>query len=255
VLAAGALVPSANAAAAGFPDLQRRWFDHYLKGEENGVTAEPPARLYLMGHDRWVDAPGWPIPTKEASFYLAGGPGGGAASKNDGLLVVAPAAASAPDTIEHDPASPNRTPRNPADQRRFEAGALTYSTAPLEQDLKVIGTPRLKLFASGDAKDVDWIVRLCDVAPDGRAQLLNVGALKGSHFASHALPQPLEPGKVYEYDIEIWTVSNVFKKGHRIRVDLATSDFPFFESNPVPSRNEVFHDTERPSRLILPVAD
>ena len=109
------------------------------------------------------------------------------------------------------------------------------------------------LYAATDAPDVDFCVRLCDVFEDGRSRLLNTGALKGSHVRSHEHPAPLVPGEVNCFEIEVWAVANVFKKGHRIRIDVSTSDFPFFESNPHPSRNEVFHDETRTSQLVLPV--
>jgi predicted acyl esterase len=96
-------------------------------------------------------------------------------------------------------------------------------------------------------------VRLCDVDPDGRSKLLNTGALKGSHVESHEAPISLQAGEVYRFEIEVWAIANLFLEGHRIRIDVSTSDFPFFEANACPSRNEVFHDAARPSALVLPV--
>ena len=249
----GGLDQSGQAGDGGFAQAQVRWFDHFLRGVENGVLAEPGARLYLTGAERWLDAPAWPVPATETAFYLAPGPGGGADSRNDGLLLSEPAGSAAPTTIDHDPACPNRTPASTTDQRSFERGCLTFSTPPLERDLTVIGTPRLILHAASDAADVDWCVRLCDVYPDGRSRLLNAGALKGSHVFSHERPQPLEARRVYEFPVEVWPVGNVFQRGHRIRIDLSTSDYPYFEPNPVASHNTIFHDSERPSRLVLPV--
>jgi uncharacterized protein len=100
---------------------------------------------------------------------------------------------------------------------------------------------------------VDFCVRLSDVYPDGSARLLNVGALKGRHARSHEEPADLEPGETREFDIEILTVTNVFGRGHSIRVDVAGSDFPFYAPNPVEAQTEVFHGGDRPSRLTLPV--
>jgi putative CocE/NonD family hydrolase len=250
----GGLDMTGSAGDGGFVAAQVRWFDHFLRGRDNGVLEESPARLYLTGAERWTDFPRWPVVTHETPFYLSSGPGGAAASRNDGLLLPKEAGKGVPDEIAHDPAAPNRTPHSTADQRSFEAGCLTYTTEPLEDDLRVIGTPRLVLYASSDAADVDWCVRLCDVLPDGRSRLLNFGALKGSHLYSHEQPAALEPGRVYEFPVEIWASGNVFLRGHRIRLDVSTSDFPCFEINPLPSRNRVYHDAERPSRLILPVA-
>lgn len=190
-----------------------------------------------------MDAPVWPVPVRQKCLHLSDG----------GLLSAAPPANQQPDILAHDPANPNPTPRDPTDQRP-QAHTLSYTSAPLDADLTVIGSPSLHLFASSDARDVDWVVRLCDVFPDGRAQLLNIGALKASHGLSHETPQDLEPGRIYEFDIEVWPVANVFIVGHRIRFDISTSDFPFFESNPLPSTNQLFHDEAHPSCLMLPVA-
>jgi len=155
--------------------------------------------------------------------------------------------------LEHHVGRPNRTPRDPADQRSFEQRCLTYSSTPLESDVEVIGTPRLVLYAATDALDIDICVRLCDVFPDGRSRLLNTGALKGSHAASHEFPTALQPGEVNRFDIEIWAIANVFKAGHRIRVDISASDFPFFEPNPLSSSTELFHDQKCQSHLVLPI--
>lgn len=239
----GALVPGAVDPEGGYQGLLGRWFDHFLKGVDNGVTDGPAARYYLMGQDRWLDAPAWPVPVRQERLHLS----------SDGCLAAELPPGQQPDTLVHDPAKPNPTPRDPANQRRPEHG-LSYTSAPLETDLAVIGSPRVRLFASSDARDVDWVVRLCDVFPDGRAQLLNIGALKASHYASHEAPQDLEPGRVYEFEIEIWPVANVFAAGHRIRLDIATSDFPFFEVNSMPSTNRVFHDEAHASCLELPVS-
>ncbi|HEX5585754.1 MAG TPA: CocE/NonD family hydrolase [Acidimicrobiia bacterium] len=256
LVAPGSLMTRTDLGDGGLGKLHVAWFDHFLRGADNGVLDEPPVRLYLMGKEDYIDEPAWPVPTVDTSFFLGAGPTGSAVSLNDGALVLQAAAGGdddVPDVIAHDPSAPNRTPRDVADQRPFEAGCLTYTSASLDADLEVIGTPRLVLYASTDAADVDWCVRLCDVAPDGRSKLLNTGALKGSHVQSHEAPVALESGKVYRFDVEVWAIANLFLRGHRIRIDVSTSDFPFFESNACPSRNEVFHDATRPSALVLPV--
>jgi putative CocE/NonD family hydrolase len=252
-VSAGSLHGGMLAPDRGFDELQHRWFDYYLRGVENGVTDAPGARLYLMGEDAWIEEPSWPLPSEAMALFLAPGRGGGTDSMNDGLLCPEPPGAAEPTGIDHDPANPNRTVANATDQRRFEAGALTFSTPPLDHAVTVIGTPKLTFYAASDAADVDWCVRLTNVYPDGRSQLLNTGALKASHVASHETPAPLERDRIYEFEVEIWAVANVFKRGHRIRVDISTSDFPFFENNMLPSRNRVYHDAAHPSRLVLPV--
>lgn len=233
--------------------LQARWFDHFLRGNDTGILDEPPVRLYLYGEEKWIDEPAWPLPTEELSLYFAPGPGGGADSLNDGLLTATAPAGESHVMIAHDPAVPNATPFGVADQRSFEKNALTFSTPPLEKDIEVVGAVRVVLSASTNAPDVDWCVRLCDVFEDGRSRLMNTGALKGSHWSSHENPEALAEGRVYTFDIEVWAIGNVFKKGHRIRIDISNSDFPFFETNPVPSKSAVCVGGEHASRLVLPV--
>jgi uncharacterized protein len=255
-VAPGSLMTRTDLGDGGLGALHVAWFDHFLRGADNGVLDEPPVRLYLMGREEYIDEPAWPVPAVDTELFLHGGPSGSATSLNDGALAGAPPAdGESGDAIAHDPAAPNRTPPSVADQRVFEQGCLTYTSEPLDADLEVIGTPRLRLYASSDATDVDWCVRLCDVAPDGRSKLLNTGALKGSHVRSHETPIALTAGEVYCFDVEVWAIANLFQRGHRIRIDVSTSDFPFFESNPLPSRNVVYHDAARPSALVLPVVD
>ena len=249
----GNLTAGADVGDGGLSDLQVAWFDHFLRGADNGVLDGPGARLYLLGEERFIDEPAWPVPSVATDLFLGAGPSGSGQAPNDGTLGPRPGTGRPADVVHHDPAHPVRSPRDPADQRSFEEGALTYSSAPLDADLMVIGTPRLVLHAATDAPDVDLCVRLCDVFPDGRSRLLNTGVLKASHAGSHEDPVALAAGRVYCFDVEIWAIANVFKAGHRVRVDVSASDFPFYEVNPHPSRTEIFHDPSRPSRLVLPV--
>ncbi len=251
----GSLITRFDQGDGGLLSMVIAWFDHFLRGVDNRVVDAPAARIYMLGAEEYVDEPVWPVPTSEWTLYLGAGPSGSSMSLNDGRLVEAGPAASPADIIRHDPAKPNRTARDLMDQRSFEDSCLTFSTPSLGEDVEIIGASRLYVYAATDAIDVDFCVRLCDVFEDGRSRLLNIGALKGTHVRSHEHPEPLRTGEVNCFEIEIWAVANVFKRGHRIRVDLSTSDFPFFEPNPIPSRTEVFHDPDRPSRLVLQVAN
>ncbi|WP_261575838.1 CocE/NonD family hydrolase [Frankia gtarii] len=251
----GSLATRPELGDGGLTALQIAWFDHFLRGAKNDVLAGPQARLYLLGDERYVDMPSWPVPAVPTRYHLASSANGSVGSGVDGALLAVPRATDTSSLLQHDPANPNRTPPDPADQRSFEEGCLTFSSAVLEADLTVVGTPRLVLHATTNAPDVDFCVRLCDVFPDGRSRLLNTGALKGSHVGGHENPTALVAGQIYEFDIEIWPTANVFRAGHRIRVDVSTSDFPFFEVNQHPSNTEVFHDSARPSHLLLPVVE
>jgi uncharacterized protein len=249
----GSLATRTDLGDGGFGKIQLNWFDHFLRDADNGVLDEPAVRLYLMGREEYIDEPAWPVPANELELFLCSTRSGSASSLNDGSLVAQPATDETPDVVDHDPASPNRSPREVNDQRSFETGCLTFSSEPLDEDLEVIGTPRLVLYASTDAADVDWCVRLCDVDEAGCSKLLNTGALKGSHVDSHESPRALVPGQVYRFEVEVWPIANLFRRGHRVRISVSTSDFPFFESNPMASSNQVFHDGHRPSALALPV--
>jgi len=249
----GSLATRTDLGDGGLAELHIAWFDHFLRGVDNGVLDAPAARLYLLGEEKYIDEPTWPVPHVLTEMFLGSGPSGSAMSLNDGMLYEDSRVTEPPDVLEHHVGRPNRTPRDPADQRSFEQRCLTYSTTPLESDVEVIGTPRLVLYVATDALDIDICVRLCDVFPDGRSRLLNTGALKGSHAVSHEFPTALQPGEVNRFDIEIWAIANVFKAGHRIRVDISASDFPFFEPNPVSSSTELFHDQKYQSRLVLPI--
>ncbi|MCU1344392.1 MAG: putative esterase [Acidimicrobiia bacterium] len=251
----GSLITRFDLGDGGLMAMTIAWFDHYLRGADNAVMEGPDARLYLLGLDDFIDCEQWPVATTDTELFLSSASSGSAPSINDGSMgTSAPPERSDPTVLVHDPAQPVRTPRDLQDQRSFEASCLTFTTAPLEADLTIIGATRLLLYAATDAPDVDFCVRLCDVFPDGRSRLLNTGALKGSHVKSHEHPEPLVAGEEHCFEIEIWAVANLFRAGHRIRVDIAASDFPFFECNPVASRSEIFHDSSRPSRLVLPVA-
>jgi uncharacterized protein len=249
----GSLATRTDLGDGGLAELHIAWFDHFLRGVDNGVLDAPAARLYLLGEEKYIDEPTWPVPHVLTEMFLGSGPSGSAMSLNDGMLYEDSRVTEPPDVLEHHVGRPNRTPRDPADQRSFEQRCLTYSTTPLESDVEVIGTPRLVLYAATDALDIDICVRLCDVFPDGRSRLLNTGALKGSHAVSHEFPTALQPGEVNRFDIEIWAIANVFKSGHRIRVDISASDFPFFEPNPLSSSTELFHDQKYQSHLVLPI--
>lgn len=243
----GNLATRIDGGEGGFGAVSVAWFERFLCDVDNGVERGPAARFYLMGAEEYVDVDEWPIPTTDTELFLHGTTLGGTLSSDR------PAGDEVPDAIVHDPGAPNITPIDVFDQRDFEAGCLTFTSEPLGEESIVIGSPRLVLYASTDAPDVDWCIRLCDVDETGRSKLLNTGALKGSHVESHERPSPLVAGRVYRFDIEIWAIANLFRVGHRIRVDVSTSDFPFFEVNPHPSHNLVFHDRERPSRLVLPI--
>jgi putative CocE/NonD family hydrolase len=155
------------------------------------------------------------------------------------------------------------------DQRPTEnrEDVLVYSTPVLEQDLEVTGPIVAHLWAVSSAPDTDFVARLVDVHPDGYAQNLTDGILRARYrnFARGEEPSLIEPGKAYEYEIDLWATSNVFKKGHRIRLDVTSSCFPRWDRNPntghefgadeemVVAHQKILHDAEHPSYVLLPI--
>jgi putative CocE/NonD family hydrolase len=260
---------------------QLRWFDYWLRDIENGLPNDPPVRVFIMGENRWREEPDWPLRRAEtAEFFLHSG--GAANSLNgDGTLTRERCGDEQPDVFVYDPRSPVMSlggrsccrdaiaPIGPADQRPVEIlnGVLVYTTAPLERNTEVTGEIVAVLFAATTARDTDWTVKLVDVYPDGRAINIADGILRARYRASLSAPAAIEPGKTYDYRIDLGATSNLFKAGHRIRVEVSSSNFPCYDRNlntGNPSGDErigdgvvatqtVFHDARRPSRIILPI--
>lgn len=250
--------------------MHLRWFDRHLKGFANGMDEEAPVKLFVQGANRWRDEDAWPparaVPT---DWYLA--------SKGR-LGLGVPAADDVPDHYRYDPDDPCPTlggstllPRTytpgPVDQTPLtkRGDVLVYESEPLEHDLEVTGHVSAVLWAASNARDTDWIVKLCDVHPDGR--ILNVcdGVLRASYRFGPGRRELLQPGEVARYTIDMSATSQVFKAGHRIAVLVASSDFPRYDRNPntgslaiddpggVTANQTVFHDAGRPSHVVLPV--
>ena len=243
------------------------WFDHWMRGARNSVPDEPRVQLFVMGENRWRAADAYPWPgTRETPWYL-----------HDGarLAPEPPVGAEQADGYQYDPEDPVPTvggatlniPGGACDQRPIEGRCLTYTSAPLERDLTVIGDVRCVLHAMSTAPDTDFVVRLTDVHPDGFSRLLCDGILRARYRDSGSRPTPLTPGQVYQLTVDLWATANTFRKGHRIRVAVTSSSFPRFDRNlntggPTGAEargqvaiNTVFHDAFRPSRILLPVVD
>jgi hypothetical protein len=250
--------------------LHLRWFDRWLKGIRNGVDEEAPVKLFVQGTNRWRDEDAWPLTRAvDAVWYLA----------PDGTLSLAPPATDADASrYVYDPADPCPTrggntllprtyPAGPVDQTLLlrRADVLAFTSEPLDRDLEVTGPVRAVLYAATDAPDTDWVVKLCDVHPDGRTFNVCDGILRARFRDSLEAPSLVEPGAVERYEIDLWATSMVFEAGHRLRVLVSSSDFPRYDANPntgessydatrtVGARQTVFHDAQRASHVVLPV--
>jgi putative CocE/NonD family hydrolase len=262
------------------------FYDHYLKDAKTDYPSRAPVRLYVRGRESYSDEAEWPpANTKMVSYYLGSGPTGSVTSLNDGTLQKGGAKARAGSTRWRYPDPKWKFgvvsvgPHGPDPIARV----LTFTTPPLAEDTEVIGPIVLELYVASSNIDTDFIVKLADQFPQpeeerkqGRQPAsVNVskGWLRASHrekdetqsrpwrpFYTHRNPQPIEPNRVYKYEIEVLPCAYLFKKGHRIRLEISNADSPLTDSLFVHQymwykvgTDTIHHDAQHPSRLILPV--
>jgi hypothetical protein len=255
------------------------WYDYLFFGKQNEFAGNKPVRIFVMGENKWRDEEAWPLERAKNTRYFLHSGGKANSSSGDGALSVEAAPAKAADTFTYDPANPVPTVGGPLccdathlapgpfDQKAVEARAdvLVYSTPALDRDTEVTGPITLDLYASSSAVDTDFTAKLVDVWPNGYAQNLTEGILRARYRESTSEAKPIVPGQIYEYKIDLWSTSNVFLKGHRIRLEVSSSNFPRFDRNLntgqpastdstfVKAANTVYHDAAHPSALLLPV--
>ena len=239
-----------------------RWLDHWCKGKDTGIMDEPPVVVYMQHYEKpvvdrlesaghWRAETDWPPPgAHERTLHLA----------EAGSLSERPGGDGA-DTFEY-VASVGVTGGLwsgglqfglPGDQRPDEAFSLVYTSAPLEEDLHLLGRPSVILHAASTATVIGFAASLSNVAPDGASHLVAKGMLNATRRNSLTDPEALTPGEVYELEIEIDTTAWVFPAGHRIRLALASADWPNVWPTPEPATNTVYRGEAHPSRLVLPV--
>ncbi len=263
-----------------FRKTQLEWFDQWLKDKDVPMMSKPPVRIFVMGANQWRDETEWPPKgTRMVRFYLESA--GHANSLNgDGTLTAEPVTKSQHDVFVFDPNNPVPTrggavccnpkifPWGPMDQRAVEErnDVLVYSTPVLHEDVEVTGRVELTLYAATTAPDTDFSVKLVDVFPNGMARNLTDGMLRARYRKSLSQPELLKPGAVTEFKIDAGVTSNVFLKGHRIRIEVSSSNFPRFDRNPntgrsiadetllVPATQTIHHDGKHESYLLLPIA-
>ncbi len=267
--------------------IKLRFFDRHLKGLDNGLDQEPPVRIFVMGENRWRDEWEWPLARTQFTpwFLHSDGRANGAGySAAGGTLDPALLPGSEPaDLYLFDPRQPVPTtggatflPRlrlganaGPKDNRSVEARAdvLVYTSEPLAQPLEITGPVKFELWATTSAPDTDFVARLCDVWPEGESRLLCEGILRARFHAGFEQPNPITPGKVYHYTIDLGPTSHVFLPGHRLRIDITSSSFPRFDVNPNtgrplgadgpndlrPALQAILHTSNFPSHVVLPV--
>ena len=279
----------ADALYADLTGAHQRFFDRWLRGRADAQAGSAPVRIFVMGLDQWRDEQDWPLPdTSYIDYYLHSSGRANTAGGDGELRAEAPVkgdgeVGGGADTYLYDPLRPVPTlggrvmmpstanAAGPVDQRRVESreDVLCYSTPVLDRPVEVTGHVSLTLFVCSSALDTDFTGKLVDVFPDGRAIFLTDGILRARYRNSLAEPEPLTPGQVYEVTLDLSVTSNVFRPGHRIRLEVSSSNFPRFDRNTNTGGavtedgdqdaqvavNRVFHGPGRPSRLVLPVID
>ena len=260
-------------------DLTLDWYDYLFLGKQNQFASSKPVRIFVMGENKWRDEDVWPLERAVTTSYFLRSTGNANSSAGNGALSTSAPDKEAVDGFVYDPANPVPTVGGPLccdpmhlapgarDQKEVEArpDVLVYSTPPLDSDLEVTGPVTLDLFAKSSAVDTDFTAKLVDLWPNGFAQNLTEGILRASYRESTSEAKPIIPGKVYEYKIDLWSTSNLFLKGHQIRLEVSSSNFPRFDRNLntgkpastsaifVKATNTILHDPAHPSALLLPV--
>ena len=259
-----------------------RWYDRRLRSLDNGFDDEPPVRIFVMGKNVWRREQEWPLPgTRYTKYYLHSDGGANSLHGNGSLSTEAPAEAPAeesPDRYSYDPQDPvptlggqimafQATVSGPWDRRPVERrdDVLVYTTEPLDHDVEATGPVSLTLYASSGATDTDFTGTLVDVHPDGKAIIICEGLLRARFRESIEHPTLMEPGHVYALRVDMWETSNMFKAGHRIRLEVSSSNFPRFDRNLNTGHQPgmdaemrvadqtIYHDAEHASHLTLPV--
>jgi uncharacterized protein len=264
-----------------YDELTFGWFDHFLKGEDNHFLQKTPkVRYFTMGMNKWQTSDTWPPKgAQPLTFFLSSG---GKANTLNGDGTLAPSASSqdAADLFVYDPANPvqsyggnvcctgNAVTGGAFDQRKMEARAdiLVYSSAPLQEGTEVSGPIEVTLYASSDVKDTDLTAKVLDVYPDGTAYNLDETIMRLRYRDGFDKPTVwMESGKVYKVTLPPMTTSNFFAAGHRIRIEISSSNFPRFDRNlntggnnydevkGVVAHNAVHHSAQYPSQVTLSV--
>jgi putative CocE/NonD family hydrolase len=232
-----------------------------------------------MGVNQWRDEDGWPLSRARKTKFFLHSASGANSVRGDGSLTTDLPGAESTDHYVYDPSNPVPTiggplccdalhlPPGPRDQRPAEAreDVLIYSTKPFDQDFEVTGPVSLDLYAKSSAVDTDFTAKLIDVWPNGFAQNLTEGIMRARYRDSQERAEMMNPGQIYKFAIDLWSTSNVFRQGHRLRIEISSSNFPRFDRNLdtgedpetgthyVSATNTIYHDAEHPSVLELPV--
>ncbi len=265
--------------------LVQDWFDHFVKGVSNTVLSQPRVRAYMMGANQWRTYDSWPAKEAHDVAYYLDSDGGANTRMGDGRLTTAKPAKAAADRFTYDPLTPVPTlaggtwccysrsvlttseAAGAYDQSGIEmrADVLVYTTPPLAHAVEVMGPVKVTLYLSSDRKDTDLTIKLLDVSPEGKAYNLDETIQRVRWREGWDHPVFMQPGQVYKVELSPLTTGNAFAAGHRIRIEVSSSNFPHFERNlntggnnydekdPLVAHNVIHHGAQYPSSIVLPV--
>lgn len=271
---------SVGDARLNYDDLTYGWFDYWLKGEQNGIlTKTPKVQYYTMGLNKWQSSEVWPPATAQMTTYFLNSGGRANSLYGDGKLSTTAPAKDAPDVFAYDPQNPvpsyggnvcctgNAVQGGAFDQQKMETrnDILVYTTEPLAEGVEVSGFIETTLYVSSDVKDTDFTIKLIDVYPDGKAYNLDETIQRVRYREGYEKEVLMEKGKVYKLELSAMSTSNFFEKGHRIRIEISSSNFPRFDRNMntggnnydeavgLVAHNNVHHSAQYPSQVRLPM--
>jgi putative CocE/NonD family hydrolase len=268
-----------HATENGYTDVILDWYDFLFKNIRNEFATDKPVKLFVMGANEYRQEDDWPPPQIQPTKYFLHSGAKANSLRGDGSLSASAPKSEPSDAYVYNPANPaptvggplccdaNHMEPGPRDQRSVENrdDVLVYSIGPLPRDLEVTGPVTADLFVKSSAVDTDFTAKLVDVAPDGFAQDLTEGILRMRYRASPEHIALMNPGQIYEISLDLWATSNVFLRGHSLRVEISSSNFPRFDRNLntgeeikfartfVAATNTILHDAQHPSALVLPV--
>jgi uncharacterized protein len=263
-------------------EYQLAWFDAWTKGQREALEAIPPVRVFVTGSNNWYDSDRWPLPGVAAqTWYLRSSGRANSLSGNGFVTRTKPSEDERADYFFYDPSGPvpslgghsccypQSTPMGPSVQREVETrnDVLVYSSEPLEQPLWIAGEVTARLFAATSARDTDWVVKLCDVSPNGQSFNVQEGVIRARFRNGFDREDLIEPDTIHEYTIAVGACCHRFESGHRIRIQVTSSNFPAIDRNPntgaqlgmesafewEPASQTIFHDAAHPSHIVLPV--
>lgn len=271
---------SVGDARLNYDELTYGWFDYWLKGEQNGIlTKTPKVQYYTMGLNKWQSSEVWPPASAQMTTYFLNSGGRANSLYGDGKLSTTAPAKDAPDAFAYDPQNPvpsyggnvcctgNAVQGGAFDQQKMETrnDILVYTTEPLAEGVEVSGFIETTLYVSSDVKDTDFTIKLIDVYPDGKAYNLDETIQRVRYREGYEKEVFMEKGKVYKLELSAMSTSNFFPKGHRIRIEISSSNFPRFDRNMntggnnydeavgVVAHNNVHHSAQYPSQVRLPM--